>query len=927
MKARMARSSRYNPVKMDRDSLERLFVERCFNLDQIVDRLVHSVSDEAKHFVLMLGPEGSGKTHLMNLAKYRILDSLAEAGKADRALLVALDEQEWEVTSYLDLLVRILRGILANSIEIKVVVERVHQLFMFDPFQAEEFAESLIEEVVGNKTLVLICENLADLFEGIGLEGRKKLRSTIQESGSWCILASTPSMFPGVSSQSEPFYGFFTSRNLERIKYHSACELVSKWALQSSNRSLAVYLGTPEGRARMRAVHHLAGGNLRVYTTLVQYLDRELFDDLIEPFLHLVDELTPHYRGRVSRLAPAQRKIVAFLANSETAVRVKEVATGCLMSHQTAAKQIGLLVDTGLVRVTRLGRETFCELSELLLRVCLGTRNNTEEYFCRYLEFLRNWFSQQNLENRYSRLTHLSDQDIDQIHLSNALQYSNQAARGLPLVTSLEEAATECLANSDYSGLAQIQEKLVGKRGLVEDYRWLVFALCQIGEFDSAASECLDALEKHGKDAEIQFDLAKVYLLKEQPKQALSEINKAIKLDGNKTSYVRFKLDVLSKLESSTEVLETISHLDQLIDALPEDVDTLLAVADCLYSANDPTKALNLVDEASLQGTARAAAHFLRGLVLMELGLYQQAGGEFRNTLDRFPESVSSYWNLSISLLTLGEFAQAIEEIERLIQIDPGHAQSYVLLGKCLLELGQLDRATSTFNRVIELEDSDSLLLIASELLEQGHGDLAKSYMERVIEFCKDNSSALAEASRLFTVICEYEASMEAIGAFESISGDATRASCLATPNLASKAPLADAIDSFSLVDEMEAEELVRLVGSSIAVSVLNFGPRYLVSGISKAREVLKASTHEVHIGTILTELLVHSSLNFSGSIEAWEVALHELQLEFSNESDCQIPVQMLEATVMHRKSGDERHLLNLPLEQRTMLEALQNRN
>ena len=69
----------------------------------------------------------------------------------------------------------------------------------------------------------------------------------------------------------------------------------------------------PLGRARARAIRHLAAGNHRAYVVLFDFLDKESLDDLVCPFMDMVDDLTPYYQDRMRQLPPAQRKIVEFL--------------------------------------------------------------------------------------------------------------------------------------------------------------------------------------------------------------------------------------------------------------------------------------------------------------------------------------------------------------------------------------------------------------------------------------------------------------------------------------------------------------------------------------------------------------------------------------------------------------------------------------
>jgi len=49
------------------------------------------------------------------------------------------------------------------------------------PQAAEEAAGALLEEVVGGKTLLVLVENLEDLFKGLGPEGQVRLRRYLRE--------------------------------------------------------------------------------------------------------------------------------------------------------------------------------------------------------------------------------------------------------------------------------------------------------------------------------------------------------------------------------------------------------------------------------------------------------------------------------------------------------------------------------------------------------------------------------------------------------------------------------------------------------------------------------------------------------------------------------------------------------------------------
>ena len=406
MRQGFLRSSRYSPGNMNRESLEALFVGRGDVMEDVLSRVDTSIRSPEKHYVLLVGPRGSGKTHFLVLAYHRLMDRFDTANARDRVAVALLKEEEWGVASFLDLVVRILRALADRAPDFDAKIVGIYDRFSKDPAEAEALAVELLRQHTRGKTLLLLCENLVDLFHGLGEEGQKRWRAAIQEAGNWAIVASTPSLFAAVTLQDNPFYGFFTIRALEKIDFDTGLDLLVKKAVHEGKRELADFLRTPLGRARARAIHHLAAGNHRAYVVLFDFLDKESLDDLVRPFMDMVDDLTPYYQDRMRQLPPAQRKIVEFLCLQGKPATIKDVSTPCLMSQQTAAKQIGELHAAGFVIRTRIGRNTFCELSEPLMRICIEVKDNKTRHFRLFVEFLRHWFTNRELERRHVAFQH-----------------------------------------------------------------------------------------------------------------------------------------------------------------------------------------------------------------------------------------------------------------------------------------------------------------------------------------------------------------------------------------------------------------------------------------------------------------------------------------------------------------------------------------
>ena len=387
--------SRFTPSLMTPETLETVFIQREELAARTVDLIRESATGLAKHHILLVGPRGIGKTHLSAIIYHRIKGM----NDLDEKLQIAwLREEEWGIGSLLDLFLRILKSLLEerNNDQLR---QNIESLYNENQKQAELSAGNLLKEYIGDNTLLLITENLDELFKGLGTKGQQKLRAYLQQNPFCCILATSPSLFNGISLQSSPFYGFFSINHLRNLTPDDAVNLLIKIADYRDDHELATFLDSSIGRARIRAVHHLAGGNPRIYIIFSQFLTRESLDQLVEPFMQAIDHLTPYYQSRMTMLSPQQRKIVELLCDKRHAVTVKEIAKRCFTTHQTTSGQLKKLRKMRYVRATEIGRESYYELSEPLMRLCLEVKKQRGGPIRLFVDFLRIWYTRPQLEN------------------------------------------------------------------------------------------------------------------------------------------------------------------------------------------------------------------------------------------------------------------------------------------------------------------------------------------------------------------------------------------------------------------------------------------------------------------------------------------------------------------------------------------------
>lgn len=954
------RSSRYSPGNMDRESLENLFVGRKNVMEDVLSRVTTSIRSLEKHYILLVGPRGSGKTHFMALAYHRLIDQVEAADARDTVAVALLNEEEWGVASFLDLVVRILGALARQAPDLDAVIAEIYNRFSKDPADAESFAVARLREHTRGKTLLLLCENLVDLFQGLAEEGQKRWRAVIQEDGNWTIVASTPSLFAAVKLQDNPFYGFFAVRVLEKLDFDTGLELLSRKAVHEGKTELADYLRTPLGRARARAIHHLAAGNHRVYVVLFDFLDKESLDDLVGPFMHMVDDLTPYYQDRMRVLPPAQRKIVEFLCLKGRPTTIKDISTPCLMSHQSAAKQIGELETSGFVRRTRLGRNTFCEIAEPLMRICIEVKDNETRHFRLFVEFLRHWFSPFEQIRQHMAFQHDDHYaHINPIHVEEAIRCTFLDGHE-PFMKALQDEAVHYRDAGDNKSLAAIHEMLARDCASAHNYSNWMNALLLAGDFQSAIAVGQEAVVKFPCDSEFPHKLSLSYGKEERFAEALSAIDRAIALDGALPAflYIRasFLLD-LGQFEAAIQDARTVldmepdlwrSHI-QIIDASvamnrPEDAEAhamelvriapaerqaLFAAAEFHLSQDRLNQALEIIDMAlDLDADDKLARH-LRASVFFKAGDYHGAVDDLRQSAINFPESAATYCCLADTLIHIGAWEEAIEVGEHLIEIDPEHFHAHCVRGFALIKLGRPADASAVLNELLPTDDCHSLLCAASWVREIGDYKSAGRYLDRVAELQPDNRGLLIERTRLYIDEGTIDAAADCAADMEALPGGSLLGRLLAAQVAAATEPLSAAVDTLGVVFqnedfESDEEQHLEAIAGILMVSVRTFGPRYFPEGLVKLLSLLKERLDSGVAGQILTEFLkANIPSGFSGALPNWEDALESLTSSLADHSDCQIPLEMLRATVTYTKTGDEKRLLSLPLEQRQLLEDI----
>jgi DNA-directed RNA polymerase specialized sigma24 family protein/DNA-binding transcriptional ArsR family regulator len=93
-----------------------------------------------------------------------------------------------------------------------------------------------------------------------------------------------------------------------------------------------------------------------------------------------------------------------LLCDRGNAHSVKEIAARCFMSQQTASGQLKLLREMGYVQTTPVGRQSYYELREPLMRLCVEVKKHRDRPIRLVVELLRSWYTTEELQTRLRRV-------------------------------------------------------------------------------------------------------------------------------------------------------------------------------------------------------------------------------------------------------------------------------------------------------------------------------------------------------------------------------------------------------------------------------------------------------------------------------------------------------------------------------------------
>lgn len=222
-------------------------------------------------------------------------------------------------------------------------------------------------------------------------------------------------------------------------------------------------------------------------------------------------------------------------------------------------------------------------------------------------------------------------------------------------------------------------------------------------------------------------------------KNAVEDIDIAIRIDDKAFEYHLLKGKIYEKLKDETEAINSFSialefnprniealkrlgfvymALANIQDALEcfeksyvlekEDHEIYSGLAGCYFEEGEVEKALDYITKAIVLDGNNANYYYNRAIIHRMLGNIEKSIKDYKKTIKVEPGYYIAYFYLADLYIQLKEIEEAREILEGLIIVNEKYADAYMKLSYCQLVENKFDEALETISKAISLEKDNA---------------------------------------------------------------------------------------------------------------------------------------------------------------------------------------------------------------------------
>ena len=331
---------KFNPGFLSDDEIVASFCARNAELALLLETLLASDGNSNVHS-LVIGPRGSGKTHLL----LRLAAEIRRNSSLSKFYPIVFAEESYEVSTVGEFWLECLGHLAEQAPE----SERTDLRLSYNDLRSLSNDRDLAGRCLGTildfadrhaKRVVLMVENLNMLFADMDdSEAGWRLRHTLQTEPRVVLLGSATSRFDEIDHPDHAMYNLFRVITLRPLSTQE-CKALWKNVTAQPATSLVI-----------RPLEILTGGNPRLLTIVAQFGAGRSFRELMGNLLDLVDDHTEYFKSHLESLPPLERRVYLSLARLWKPATAREVANQGRLDVNRCSALLGRLMDRGAVVV------------------------------------------------------------------------------------------------------------------------------------------------------------------------------------------------------------------------------------------------------------------------------------------------------------------------------------------------------------------------------------------------------------------------------------------------------------------------------------------------------------------------------------------------------------------------------------------------
>ena len=331
---------KYNPGFLADSQIISSFCVRTGEFDSIMESVRECTGNSNTH-TIVIGPRGSGKTHLLLRVAAEVRQEALLAG----FFPIVFAEESYEVSTIGEFWLECLGRLAEQAPE----GERANLRLSYDDIRTTARDRELADRCVGSildfadhhgKRVLLLVENLNMLFSDlVDPDAGWRLRHTLQTEPRIILLGSATSRFDEIDSPDHALYDLFRVVTLRPLDTYECTVL---WQTVSGKHS-------PEGA--IRPLEILTGGNPRLLAIIARFGAGRTFLELMDGLLDLVDDHTEYFKSHLESLPAQERRVYLALARLWKPATTREIAAQARLDTNICSSLLKRLEGRGAVAV------------------------------------------------------------------------------------------------------------------------------------------------------------------------------------------------------------------------------------------------------------------------------------------------------------------------------------------------------------------------------------------------------------------------------------------------------------------------------------------------------------------------------------------------------------------------------------------------